>query len=81
MSMQVVNVSRFYFKKKLYGRFDLITHFSRPNYIYITNKKREKRGSENQATQVAAIIMAGASIISYIVGEGFADAANKKENN
>ena len=33
-------------------------------------------GAENTATQVTAIIMAGASVIAYIIGEGLADAAN-----
>lgn len=32
--------------------------------------------AEESATQVTALIMAGASVIAYIVGEGFADAAN-----
>lgn len=33
-------------------------------------------GTENQATQVAALIMAGATVIAYVIGEGMADAAN-----
>ena len=32
-------------------------------------------GSKETATQVAALIMAGAAVIAYIVGEGLADAA------
>ena len=32
--------------------------------------------AENTATQVAALIMAGAGAIAYIVGEGLADAAH-----
>lgn len=32
--------------------------------------------AENVATQVTAIIMAGATAISYIIGEGMTDAAN-----
>ena len=32
--------------------------------------------AENTATQVAALIMAGAGAIAYIVGEGLTDAAN-----
>lgn len=32
--------------------------------------------AENTATQVAAIIMAGAGAIAYIVGEGLADAGH-----
>lgn len=31
---------------------------------------------ENDATQVAALIMGGAGVIAYIVGEGLADAGN-----
>lgn len=32
--------------------------------------------AENTATQVAALIMAGAGAIAYIVGEGLADAGH-----
>lgn len=34
------------------------------------------KGTEETATQVAALIMAGASVIAYIIGEGMADAAS-----
>lgn len=30
-------------------------------------------GTENQATQTAALIMAGATVIGYVIGEGLAD--------
>ncbi len=33
-------------------------------------------GAENTATQVTALIMAGASVIAYIIGEGLTDVAN-----
>ena len=33
-------------------------------------------GAEETATQVSALIMAGASVIAYIIGEGMADAAS-----
>ena len=33
-------------------------------------------GTENQAAQVAALIMAGATVIAYVIGEGLADAGN-----
>lgn len=33
-------------------------------------------GTENSATQIAALIMVGASVIAYIIGEGLTDAAN-----
>ena len=32
-------------------------------------------GTENQASQVAALIMAGATVIAYVIGEGLGDAA------
>ena len=32
-------------------------------------------GSESEATQIAALIMAGAGMIAYIIGEGLADAS------
>ena len=34
------------------------------------------KGTEETATQVAALIMAGASVVAYIIGEGLADAAS-----
>ncbi len=33
------------------------------------------RGTQETATQVTAIIMAGAAVIAYIIGEGLIDAA------
>ena len=36
-------------------------------------------GSAELATEVAAIIMSGAAIISYIIGEGLADAAKQSK--
>ena len=36
-------------------------------------------GAESTATQVSALIMAGASVIGYCIGEGLADAGNKTE--
>ena len=40
-------------------------------------------GSESKAQQIAALIMAGATVIGYAIGEGLADSANiqKEENN
>lgn len=34
-------------------------------------------GAESTATQVTSIIMAGATVIGYTIGEGLADAGNK----
>lgn len=34
--------------------------------------------AETDAQQVAALIMAGASVVAYIIGEGLADAGNKE---
>ena len=36
-------------------------------------------GTENTATQVTALIMAGASVVAYIIGEGLTDATNAGE--
>lgn len=33
-------------------------------------------GAESEGTQVAALIMAGATIVGYVIGEGLADAGN-----
>lgn len=33
-------------------------------------------GAEATATQITAIIMAGASVVGYIIGEGLSDAAH-----
>lgn len=33
-------------------------------------------GAEQTATQVTALIMAGASVVAYIIGEGLTDAAH-----
>lgn len=35
-------------------------------------------GTENSAAQITALIMAGATVIAYIIGEGLTDAANAK---
>lgn len=40
-----------------------------------------KGSSENEASQVAAIIMAGATVIGYVIGEGLADSGNNSGNN
>lgn len=37
-------------------------------------------GGENTAQQIAALIMAGATVIGYVLGEGLADASNKPED-
>lgn len=36
-------------------------------------------GAENTATQVTALIMAGATVIGYIIGEGLTDAAHAED--
>lgn len=36
-------------------------------------------GAQETATQVTAIIMGGAAVIAYIIGEGLVDAAGKSE--
>ena len=37
-------------------------------------------GTENQASQITAIVMAGATVIAYIVGEGLVDSASVTVN-
>ena len=37
------------------------------------------RGSQETATQVTALIMAGAAVVAYIIGEGLIDAAAAKQ--
>jgi len=34
-------------------------------------------GSEDQSVKITALIMAGATVIAYIIGEGLVDASNK----
>ena len=36
---------------------------------------------EQIATQVSALIMAGATVIGYVIGEGLADSGNKEDEN
>lgn len=36
-------------------------------------------GSQETATQVAALIMAGAAVVAYIIGEGLIDAARAQD--
>ena len=38
-------------------------------------------GTQETATQVVALIMAGAGVIAYIIGEGLADAAGAAASN
>ena len=38
------------------------------------------KGTEETATQVTALIMAGAAVVAYILGEGLTDAAAAKAN-
>ena len=37
-------------------------------------------GNQETATQVVALIMAGAAVVAYIIGEGLADAAGAANN-
>lgn len=37
--------------------------------------------SEAQAAQIAGIIMSGASVIAYIIGEGLVDSKQNSQNN
>lgn len=44
----------------------------------VTNLVLVFRGTEETATQITAIIMAGAAVVAYIIGEGLVDAAGAK---
>lgn len=37
--------------------------------------------TESEAAQVAALIMAGATVIGYVIGEGLADSSNSNTTN
>lgn len=37
-------------------------------------------GTDNQAAQVSALIMGGASVIAYLIAEGLADASHAEDN-
>lgn len=36
--------------------------------------------TESEAAQVSALIMAGAAVVAYVIGEGLADAGNANDN-
>lgn len=38
-------------------------------------------GAESTATQVTALIMAGASVVAYIIGEGLTDSSHSDNDN
>lgn len=38
-------------------------------------------GTESEATQISAIIMAGATVIGYVLGEGLVDSCNNDNGN
>ena len=42
---------------------------------FVANLLIAFKGSQETATQVTALIMAGAAVIAYIIGEGLVDAA------
>ena len=43
---------------------------------FVTQLLLAFRVSESEVAQVAAVVMAGAGVIAYIIGEGMADAAS-----
>lgn len=43
---------------------------------FVTMLMIYRGAGESDAQQVAALIMAGASVVAYIIGEGLADAGN-----
>ena len=61
------------FKRKLTSR-----KFWAAIVNFVTQLMIAFHATESEAAQVAAVIMAGAGVIAYIVGEGLADAAGAK---
>lgn len=59
-------------KRKLTSRKFWLAVASFVTMLMIYNGK-----DSNQAEQVASLIMAGATVIAYILGEGLADAGNQ----
>lgn len=49
-----------------------LASFTAMMIIYIT-------GDNSKAENVSALIMAGASVVGYLIGEGLADGGNKNE--
>ena len=47
--------------------------------VLVTNLVIAFGGNQETAVQVTAIIMAGASVIAYIIGEGLIDAASVQQ--
>lgn len=64
------------FKRKLTSRklWMSIASFASMLMIYFGH-------AESEASQVAALIMAGASIVGYVIGEGLADGNNGNGGN
>lgn len=58
-------------KRKLTSRKFWLSIASFVSMIMIANGS-----TENQASQIAAIIMAGATVVGYAIGEGLADSKN-----
>jgi hypothetical protein len=71
-SRRRMNMNKVDWKRKLTSRKMWAALASFVSMIVIA-----KTNDQNEATQVAALIMAGGSVIAYIVGEGLVDAANK----
>ena len=46
----------------------------------VTNLILAFKGTEETAVQITAIIMAGAAVVAYIIGEGLIDAASASDN-
>ena len=49
-----------------------LASFTAMMIIYVT-------GDNSKAENVSALIMAGASVVGYLIGEGLADGGNKNE--
>lgn len=67
-------MTRFDWKRKLSSRklWLSIASFVTMLIIYFT-------GDSSKAEQIASLIMAGATVIGYVIAEGLADGGNKDE--
>jgi hypothetical protein len=68
--MEGLNMNKIDWKRKLTSRKLWMSIASFVSMLIIA-----LGGTESESTQIAALIMAGATVIGYVIGEGLADSA------
>jgi len=68
-------MNRINWKKKLASRKLWVSVCS-----FVTLTILAAGGTESQATQITAVIMAGATVLGYVIGEGLVDAVQKGDD-